>query len=341
MRRLAALCLCLGLAALLAAVPAAARDPGLLLLEPPLPCGPAATCFIQNYPDQDPGPGARDYACGFLTYDGHTGTDFRPLDPAALRAGVEVLAAAPGVVRAVRNDVDDADARSLPPEALAGREAGNAVALTHPGGWETQYSHLRKGSVRVRPGQQVGVGQVLGLVGLSGRSEFSHVELAVRREGRPVDPFRGLGGGPECGPGAAPLWSPAALARLGYQESALAGAGLTSEIPQPGPALAGQHQAQRLSTVAPAIIFWAAALGVRSGDELAMRLTAPDGAVLAEHRQTLDKTQAQHFAYIGKRRKVAPWPPGTYAGAFTLIRPGADGALPRPVLDITRTVEVR
>ena len=40
-------------------------------------------CNIQNYVDQDPGPGARDYTCGRLTYDGHKGIDFRLPDVSA------------------------------------------------------------------------------------------------------------------------------------------------------------------------------------------------------------------------------------------------------------------
>ncbi len=308
------------------------------VLESPLRCVNGQDCFIQNYVDHDPGPGVRDYACGPLGYDGHTGTDIRVLDPTALRAGVEVRAAAPGVVRAVRDGEDDARPGHSPD--VTGREAGNSVALAHGDGWETQYSHLRKGSVRVAPGQAVAAGQVLGLVGMSGRTQFPHVELAVRKDGQPVDPFRGLSGGPDCGPGRSPLWSPAALAALAYAPSALAGAGFTAQPPDQAALAAGQVGEDRLSVLAPAVIFWVQALGVRAGDVLSLRLTGPDGTVLAEHAAPLDRDQAQRLVYIGKRRRVAPWPAGAYAGTFSMARTAPSGER-TTVLDTTRFLEIR
>ena len=334
MPRIAPLLLCL-LLILGQGVRAAAQDPGLAL-ESPVRCTNGQDCFIQNYVDQDPGPGSRDYTCGGLAYDGHKGTDIRPLDPAALAAGVEVRAAAAGMVRAVRNDAPDPADRPFTAAEVAGKEAGNAVVLAHPGGWETQYSHLRRGSIRVAQGQRVEAGQVLGLVGMSGRAEFPHVELAVRQDGRPVDPFRGLEGGPQCGPGSAPLWSPAALASLAYAPSALAWAGFAAKTPD-----TDLPQAEaRLSVLAPAIIFWVQILGARAGDELLLRLTGPDGAVLAEHRQVLGRNKAQSLVYIGKRRRVAPWAPGAYTGAFTLTLRSPSGE-PPAVLSAERHLDIR
>ena len=70
-------------------------------LQVPVDCRVGESCFIQQYADHDPGPGAKDYRCGSLTYDGHDGTDFRLPTTAAQRAGVKVLAAADGMVRLV------------------------------------------------------------------------------------------------------------------------------------------------------------------------------------------------------------------------------------------------
>ncbi|MEW5772386.1 MAG: M23 family metallopeptidase [Thermodesulfobacteriota bacterium] len=339
MLRPASLLLCL-LLALGQGLPAAAQDAAVLVLEPPLRCTNGLDCFIQNYVDQDPGPGVRDYACGPLAYDGHAGTDFRPLDPAALRDGAEVLAAAAGVVRAVRDGMDDVGLALSDPSVLEHSGGGNMVVLEHPGGWSTAYAHLRKGSLRVAPKQRVEAGQVLGRVGLSGRTEFPHVELSVRKDGRPADPFRGLAGGPECGPGGSPLWSPAALARLAYAPSALAGAGFASQPPNQPSLPAGGPGPERFSVIAPAVVFWVQTLGLRAGDQMHLRLIGPDGAVLAEHRQDLDRSQAQRLDYVGKRRRVAPWPPGTYTGLYTLSRADASGK--RDVaLRAARSLEVR
>ena len=72
-----------------------------------------------------------------------------------MRAGVRVVAAAGGVVKATRDGMTDVSVRDTGPEAVAGREAGNGVLIEHGGGWQTQYSHLRSGSVSVEPGERV------------------------------------------------------------------------------------------------------------------------------------------------------------------------------------------
>ena len=58
------------LAAAALALPAASgwAAPSLSL---PLACDIGTACIVQNYVDRDAGPGARDYRCGFLAYDGH------------------------------------------------------------------------------------------------------------------------------------------------------------------------------------------------------------------------------------------------------------------------------
>ena len=81
------------------------------------------------------------------------------------------------------------------------------MAIRHADGWETQYCHLRQGSVLVATGERVEAGRALGLVGMSGEANFPHVHLSVRRDGVGIDPFTGLPGGERCGGGGEPLWS--------------------------------------------------------------------------------------------------------------------------------------
>ncbi|WP_374448607.1 M23 family metallopeptidase, partial [Stella sp.] len=130
----------------------------------PIDCRPGVDCWVVNYVDRDPGPGRKDYRCGAMSYDGHNGTDIAIRDLKAMRDGVPVLAAADGVVRAVRDEMADVNFRDAGPEAIAKRECGNGVVVDHPGGWQTQYCHLRKGSVRVKPRDRVTAGQPVGLV---------------------------------------------------------------------------------------------------------------------------------------------------------------------------------
>jgi murein DD-endopeptidase MepM/ murein hydrolase activator NlpD len=64
---------------------------------------------------------------------------------------------------------------------------GLLVAVEHPSGVQTRFGHLSR--VAVRPGQQVRKGQVLGLVGSTGRSTGPHLHYEVRHRGRAIDPL--------------------------------------------------------------------------------------------------------------------------------------------------------
>ena len=91
-----------------------------------------------------------------------------------------------------------------------GRDCGNGVVIDHDDGWQTQYCHLRRGSVGVTRGQAVARGDRLGVVGMSGRTQFPHLHLSVRRDGAVIDPFA-PSDPPRCTDAAqtapAPLWS--------------------------------------------------------------------------------------------------------------------------------------
>jgi murein DD-endopeptidase MepM/ murein hydrolase activator NlpD len=301
-------------------------------LELPVACEIGAACVVQNYVDQDPGPGARDHTCGALSYDGHQGTDIRVAGQPEMAAGVAVLAAAPGVVRALRDG--EADRAASP----AGPDAGNAVVVDHGGGWESQYSHLRRGSVAVTLGERVAAGEHLGLIGWSGRAEFPHLEFALRHKGRAIDPFTGAAAGSGCGRGGAPLWSPAAQAALAYQAGGLLRAGFAAEAPKLARALDGDYDVPP-TTQAPALVFWAVAWGLREGDREFFRLIAPDGSALAEGDGALPRNKAQWLRYIGKKRKGAGFPPGRYRGEYRVERATEGGS--ETVVEVVRVLELR
>jgi murein DD-endopeptidase MepM/ murein hydrolase activator NlpD len=316
------------------ASPAGAEAP---VLGVPVDCRVGADCFIQNFVDRDPGPGARDYMCGSLSYDGHAGTDFRVGNLAAMRRGVAVLAAAAGRVVRVRDGVDDVSIREAGRERIAGREAGNAVVIDHGDGWETQYSHLRKGSVAVRPGDQVEAGQRLALIGLSGNTEFPHVDFAVRHAGRSVDPFAGPDAAPDaCGSGGrTPLWSEAAGRTLAYQPTGVLHAGFAAEPPVDATARDGGYDGLAPGRDAPVLAFWAELFGGQAGDRLELRISGPDGRDLQRSAGTVPKPLAALFLAATASRPAAGWPPGLYRGQLTLTRKGAVAA------EAVRRIEIR
>ncbi len=95
----------------------------------------------------------------------HEGVDF------AGRQGTAILAVAAGVV------------------TFAGQQNGygQLIELSHSDGYSTRYAH--SSLVLVRVGDLVQKGQVIALMGTTGRSTAPHVHFEVRKEGHPVDPI--------------------------------------------------------------------------------------------------------------------------------------------------------
>jgi len=66
------------------------------------------------------------------------------------------------------------------------RGYGNVVYVDHGSGLSTRYGHLSK--INVSVGQTVNTGDILGLVGSTGRSTGPHLHYEVRINNQPVDP---------------------------------------------------------------------------------------------------------------------------------------------------------
>jgi murein DD-endopeptidase MepM/ murein hydrolase activator NlpD len=70
---------------------------------------------------------------------------------------------------------------------------GRMVEVDHGNGFTTRYAHLRK--IKVKVGQAVAAGSVVGLVGSSGRSTGPHLHYEVRKDGDALNPLRFLKAG--------------------------------------------------------------------------------------------------------------------------------------------------
>ncbi|MBT4703415.1 MAG: M23 family metallopeptidase, partial [Rhodospirillaceae bacterium] len=302
----------------------------------PVGCKIGTVCSIQNHVDRDPGPGARDYTCGRLVYNGHKGTDIRLPDASWLDRDIPVLAAAPGEVAGTRNNVRDHAPGKYEPDRNKDRECGNGVLIDHGGGWRTQYCHMRMGSIRVRKGDHVKRQQPLGIIGLSGKTEFPHLHLSVRYRGKVVDPFLGAGAKPGCGVKGKPLWEPDLLPDLAYRPSGVLASGFTEKIPTLNQIVAGGHRNDHLGRKAPNLVFWVMIFGRQPGDVETLRVIAPDGTVLVQKQgQPAKRHKARWFTYTGKRAR-RPWAAGTYKGEYQLSRTAGNGR--QVVLKTTATV---
>jgi murein DD-endopeptidase MepM/ murein hydrolase activator NlpD len=67
---------------------------------------------------------------------------------------------------------------------------GKLVVIDHGNGFQTYYAHLSQ--FLVVPGEEVRVGQVIGLSGGTGRATSPHLHYEVRVKGAPVNPYRFL-----------------------------------------------------------------------------------------------------------------------------------------------------
>ncbi len=108
-----------------------------------------------------------------------------------------------GIRPEIHRGVDIAVPQGTPVHAMAAGRVrfagmqqgyGKVVWLDHGGDVLTVYAHLSE--IRVRPGEKVDGGEVLGLSGSSGDAHGPHLHFEVWRWGREVDPVPLLGGFP-------------------------------------------------------------------------------------------------------------------------------------------------
>jgi hypothetical protein len=316
-RHVALVLLCFGATSAVEIEPAPADGPFALMW--PVACRLGESCWVANYVDVDAGKDAKDFRCRGRTYEGHDGVDIAIRDQAVMEQGVAVRAAASGVVRRVRDGVED---RALSDEAsrklVAGRECGNGVLIEHDGGWQTQYCHLKRGSLLVKKGQQVSNEQTLGQIGLSGKTEFPHLHLTVRHGKQVVDPFTGQRMTAGCGIEEQPLWHPDA--QVTYEEVALYNAGIANGPPNVEMIRSGHADRLTPDSQSAALVLWVDILGVEVGDRIQFRLVGPDSKPVFENEQRVARRQARRFVYAGKKRQGASWAAGVYTGEVTLQR---------------------
>jgi murein DD-endopeptidase MepM/ murein hydrolase activator NlpD len=139
---------------------------------------------VNNYFDQDGSTGVMDYTGESHSYDGHKGIDVTIPSMRWIDYGVDVIAAADGLV--IATDDGHFDRRT----ERDSKAKSNFVTIEHDAnGYVTKYFHLKEGSVAVSVGDRVSAGELLGQAASSGISNGPHLHFQVEYMGTPIDPF--------------------------------------------------------------------------------------------------------------------------------------------------------
>ncbi|MBQ4360988.1 MAG: M23 family metallopeptidase [Proteobacteria bacterium] len=188
-RWMLAACLGVSVGALSLVSEAAAQNYSFPLIE----CNKNGGCYVTAYYDLNRGSGLRDWNCKSKTYNNHSGTDygiggFGGMDSNGSRPAV---AAADGtVVSAVDGNYDRNTSSNYQSYCGTSSSCGNFVKIKHADGKHTIYCHMKKGTVKVKKGQNVKCGQELGRVGSSGCSTGPHLHFGVYlKSGSTDDPY--------------------------------------------------------------------------------------------------------------------------------------------------------
>ena len=132
---------------------------------------------------------AQRYAIDYvLVRDGRIADGDMEVNESYFGYGEELIAVADAVVASTKDGIPDnvpgEDSRAV--EITLETVAGNYVILDLGNGRYAFYAHLQPGSVRVRPGDRVTRGQVLGLLGNSGNSTGPHLHFHIADANSPL-----------------------------------------------------------------------------------------------------------------------------------------------------------
>lgn len=312
---------CFGLLFFILSVPIAHAAPPELSL--PIDCKIGETCWLTNFVDRNPGPRHQDYRCGSISYNTHKGTDIALANDAIMKAGVSVLAAAVGRVTRVRDGEPRSTLKDLQSAtALRGRECGNGLVIDHGDDWTTQYCHLMAGSLNVVVGDTVQRGDKLGKVGRSGRTEFPHIHLTVRRGKTVIDPFTGDSSTRQCNtqPPLNSLWSASLKQSLSYPGPQPFHLGFSNSVPKVDQVRAGKLSKTEFEATSPALVFWMEAYSLLQGDQVSLSLFGPKNEIIAKSNTVLDRPFARAYRFTGRKRRGKTWDTGVYKAIVSITR---------------------
>lgn len=155
----------------------------------------------------------------------------------------------------------------------------------------------------------------MGKIGLSGRTQFPHVHVSVRRNGNSIDPFA-PSGRLTRNASADTLWD----TEIEYDAGGLLSLRFFDHLPKIETLRFGRETAP-ITNQSPAIVIAAFGFGEQKGDIVTLRIDGPRSTVF-EHSVTMDRNQAQFMRSGGKKLSRRIWRSGEYHAKATMTRDG-------------------
>ena len=154
-------------------------------------------------------------------------------------------------------------------------------------------------------------GQPIGLVGLSGDTEFFHLHFTVRRHGKIVDPFAFGTQENSCGGGRREsLWAASLGEQMQYRPGEIIDYGFAGIAPTMELIKSGEIGKHPVTPGSDALVAYVRTIGLQAGDQQFLAVQGPGGvAVSAANLPALDRDEAQFLVIAGKKRtETALWP---------------------------------
>lgn len=291
----------------------------------PVACRLGEDCWIARYADRATGDAKADYRCGPRSQNDHRGTDFALRDYPQMRRGVDVLAVADGTVLRFRDGMQDTAVTNETAGSVRGRMCGNGLVIRHANGFETQYCHMKSGSLTVGEGDPVRAGEKIGEVGLSGFTEFPHLHLNVFHEGKRIDPFDGhqLASACSAKPQPSSLWAnPISYSEMDLLPLTFSAAPLDRQSRWAG-------QAPTILASSDLMVLTGRAWNVLKGDRWTFSITRPDGTRATHRSMTVDKNRQSQWYWNQLKPPTDGFMPGVWKGRLLVQRTMDDGSVKR------------
>jgi len=307
-------------------------------LTTPVDCS-NAKCFIQRMPDQQLGSDYKDYRCESFSSNGYASTDIRVKRASELVKRIPVVASLSGVVDGIRDGMPDGIFTGDKAVFIKGKECGNGVYLAHDNGLKTQYCHLRKGSVKVSKGERVEAGQKLAEMGLSGKTNFPHLEFRLIKNTKAIDPFNGKLIESGCSSDVNnSLWKDKNIEGINLATTHLVSAGFSSKVPSLPGVVLGLYDKRSIPINSKALLFWVEVSGIEKGDVEEFSIAYPDGSFMLRNISKPHKNgRVLYLGYSGKKLSNQ-LKSGMYTGHYKLVRTNKGNK--KVIISAQRTISI-